>query len=189
MKIRRVQNGAVLIVALIMLVLITLTGVSTAALIRDNTQVIQNFESRATAKSAAMSALQQALARGTLVSTGTAFTSPCADARTTCIDANGDGASVVGQDILVTLSAVSCVMAIEKSKDDIDGFVSSEDSSCTQGVDFNNPTVTNLCAEAVWEVSATAEDPITGATSTVRQGLATSTTIVDLQNICGISGT
>ena len=62
------QHGAVLIVALILLVLITLTGVSTASLINSNTKVLDNFEARAAVESAAISALQQALARGTPVS-------------------------------------------------------------------------------------------------------------------------
>ena len=97
------QHGAVLIVALILLVLITLTGVSTASLINSNTKVLDNFEARAAVESAAISALQQAIARGTLVSTDVVFANPCTTSRTTCIDANGDGALVAGQDILVIL--------------------------------------------------------------------------------------
>ena len=124
------QSGAVLIVALIMLIIITLTGISTAALIKDNTQVIQNFEARASVKSAALSGLQQAIARGTLLSSGVVFASPCTTSRTTCIDANGDGTLVVGQDILVTVSAVSCILTVEKSKADLDPFASAADESC-----------------------------------------------------------
>lgn len=185
------QSGAVLIVALIMLIIITLTGISTAALIKDNTQVIQNFEARASVKSAALSGLQQAIARGTLLSSGVVFASPCTTSRTTCIDANGDGTLVVGQDILVTVSAVSCILTVEKSKADLDPFASAADESCITLVSQTDGTYSpqNVCAEVVWEVDALSEDPVTGSSTTVRQGMATTSPITDIANVCSASGT
>ena len=165
------QHGAVLIVALIILVLITLTGVSTASLINSNTKVLDNFEARAAVESAAISALQQAIARGTLVSTDVVFANPCTTSRTTCIDANGDGALVAGQDILVTISEVKCISAAIISNDELDLFSSPQMKvALLVSRRSGNPNNDSLCAEVVWDVAATAVDPITGASSTVRQG-------------------
>ena len=169
------QHGAVLIVALILLVLITLTGVSTASLINSNTKVLDNFETRAAVENAAISALQQAVARGTLVSTDVVFANPCTTSRTTCIDANGDGALVAGQDILVTISEAKCISAAIISNDELDPFSSEQDASCYQPPQVGSANNDSLCAEATWDVAATAVDPITGASSTVRQGLSTRT--------------
>lgn len=169
------QRGVVLVVALILLVLVTLTGVSTASLINGNTKVLENYESRAAVKSAAISALQQAIARGTLVTTGVVFSNPCTTARTTCIDANGDGAAVAGQDILVTISQIKCLTAAVISNDDLDLFTSVEDQSCYQPPVLGVAGNPSLCAEAAWDVEAIAVDPITGASVRVRQGLSTRT--------------
>jgi len=183
------QHGAVLIVALILLVLITLIGVSTASLINSNTKVLANFEGRAAVKSAAISALQQAIARGTLVSSDVVFANPCTTSRTTCIDANGDGALVAGQDILVTISDIKCISAAIISNDELDVFSSLEDQSCYQPPQAANPgNNDSLCAEATWDVAATAVDPITGASSTVRQGLSTRTQANLISTACNSSG-
>ena len=179
MKSKVKQRGAVLIVALVMLVLITLTGVSTASLIRDNSRVLQNFETRAAVRNAAISALQQAIARGTLVSTGTVFTSPCTTARTVCIDADGDGSTVAGQDIEVTIGTLRCVSATILRNDELNVFTSAEDASC-----YQPQQIFSLCAEAVWDVEATAVDPVTGASSTVRQGLSTRTPANTVSSAC-----
>jgi len=162
------QQGAVLLVALVMLVIITLIGVSTASVIRDNGAVLINFEARAAVRNAAISALQQVVARGTIVSTGVVFSSPCSGARTVCIDADGDGSAVAGRDIEVTIGALRCVSATLIRNDDLNVLTSPVDASC-----YQPQQVFSLCAEAIWDVEATAFDPVTGAKTTVRQGLST----------------
>lgn len=180
----RPQSGAVLLVALVMLIVITLTGVTTAALIQDNNLVIQNFESRAALKSAALSGLQQALARGTIVSTGVVFTSPCSTARTVCIDSNGDEALVSGKDIEVTIGPLKCLLAPEQGLDDIDGF-DSDQASCQGGVTGNDLSGAFLCRDATYEVEAVAIDPVTAGSVSVRQGIATTTSVLKLDQLCG----
>lgn len=177
MSLQAGQSGAVLLVALILLILITLTGVSTASLIQANTVVLANFEARANARNAAVSALQQAIAKGTLVG-GTVFTQACTDTRAVCIDSNGDRDSIKGEDIQVTLGAIECISASVIRNEDLDVFTSPEDASCYQ------PGVFSLCAEAVWQVEAVASDPVTGATSSVRQGLSTRTEANLLSTAC-----
>lgn len=168
---RAKQAGAVLLVALIMLILVTIAGVSTASLIQDNTKVLQNFEARASVRSAALSALQEAIAYGEVVNdpTAPAFASPCDGDRTLCIDASGSESPATDDGIEVTLGDIKCISASVIRNEKLDVFTSAADASCYQ------PGILSLCAQAVWEVEATAFDPVTGAATTVRQGLSTRT--------------
>jgi archaellum component FlaG (FlaF/FlaG flagellin family) len=178
------QAGAVLLVALIMLILVTIAGVSTASLIQDNTKVLQNFEARASVRSAALSALQEAIAYGAVVNDpGKPFLSPCDGFRTLCIDASGSESPAIGDDIEVTLGALKCISASIIRNEELDVFTSAADASCYQ------PGILSLCAQAVWEVEATAFDPVTGAATTVRQGLSTRTKANLISTACsGLSG-
>ena len=168
---RQPQSGAVLLVALIMLILVTLTGVTTASLIQDNTKVLQNFEARANVRSAALSALQEAIATADASTTplatfqNTPFLAPCVGTKTLCLYANGAKTGTLSPDdgIAVTLGTVECISASIIRNEELDVFTSPTDASCYQ------PGIFSLCAEAIWEVEATAEDRVTGARTTVRR--------------------
>jgi hypothetical protein len=91
-------------------------------------------------------------------------------------DVTGDEAA----DITVTVEApVKCVQGypIESSRLDL---TKQEDVACTIGVGETNQTLGvegastgySYCAETVWEVRATATDPVTNAKADITQGVA-----------------
>ncbi|MDB4299614.1 hypothetical protein N9928_01010 [bacterium] len=168
-NIKSTQRGVVLVVALIMLMLVTITGVVTANLIRSNLVVVQNFEARAAARAAALSAIQQALADPSFLGGG---------AYTVGIDLLGDG---VISDLTVTLSAPTCISTKILRNAELDILGNSNDASCYQ------PGLYSLCADAIWETTVTALDLTTGARIELRQGIASRTSKNLLATACDIS--
>ena len=145
-----------MVVALIMLAIVTLIGTVSANIVMGNLRVVQNIEARAVAKSAAMSAIQAAISDPDVLLRGE---------RQFRFDLTGDLSA--GADALnVTLSQPKCVSV----KPILNGELLQRSDEllekCLSGVDG-----VSECVDAVWEVTVTAVDPVTGARVIVRQGL------------------
>ena len=95
---------------------------------------------------------------------------------TRCFDMTGDSLS---DDMSVSLSQPECVSAIPVRNATLDVWGDEDDASCYQ------PGVYSLCADALWEVTMTASDQVTGARVTVRQGLTTRTSVNLIAAACG----
>lgn len=175
---RRSQSGIVLVVALIMLLMVTLIASVSSNLVQTNLKVVQNIEARAAVRNAARSALQEAIAYGKFTDTinGTPFVSACGSANIKCFDINGDG---VVDDIKVTLTDITCLAARLIKNDELDAVNSPQEASCYQTQD-----VYSLCADAVWQVTATAVDEVTGAQVVITQGVSTRTTRNQISVAC-----
>jgi hypothetical protein len=170
------QSGAVLMVTLVMLIMVTLLGVASANLVQSNLKVVENIEARSAARNAALTALQEAIALGELLEGDLAFSTSCqSNTYARCLDLSGDN---VTDDIVVRLDTPECISAAPVKNSQLDVFASAADASCYQ------PGVYSLCADAVWEVTAVAVDNLTGARVEVRQGLSTRTTVNLISAAC-----
>lgn len=173
----RAQRGVVLLITLIMLTAVTLIGSVSASIVIGNAQVVQNTEARAVVKNNALSALQEAiLTRGFLEGEG-AFVVGCQGSRyARCFDMNGDN---VADNMIVTLSEPKCISAIPVRNSSLKVWSNAREASCYQ------PGIYSLCADALWEVTAIAEDQVTGASVEIRQGLRTRTSANLVSAACG----
>lgn len=169
---RNSQQGAVLVVALIMLLLVTLMAVSGFNLTQTNLQVVQNMQSRELAVHAAGSALEEAISSTKIVSSPTAlFSVSCGASNSKCYDVNGDGVN----DITVAVSAPSCVIVSNIKNNDL---VMPQDAACF------SPGVNSLCVNAVFELTATATDNLTGAQAVMTQGVGMRASVNKVSSIC-----
>jgi Tfp pilus assembly protein PilX len=153
------QGGAVLIVSLIMLILITMFVVIAYKFSSTNLKSVNNMQTRAEAIAAANKAMEQ------VIGSWDFSTPPSADQINVDIDNNGSN------DYVVNVAAPVCVKAVAVSTP------SAADSECptnTEGLTVCAPTTATLY-NVLWELDATA----TGTTGTkvrVRQGISKSLT-------------
>lgn len=171
------QSGLVLMVSLIMLTLVTMIVVASANVVMGNLNVVQNIEVRAAAKSAALSAMQEAILTPGFMEGNKAFVTGCqGSAFTKCFDMTGDD---LPDDMSVTLTQPICIAAHPIRNSALNVWEDPDDASCYQ------PGVYSLCANAQWEVTITAEDAVTGARVVIRQGLTTRAPVNLIQTACG----
>jgi Tfp pilus assembly protein PilX len=166
------QRGAVLVIGLIMLLLVTLMVVAGFNLTQTNLQAAQNMESRRLAFSAASSALEEAISSAKIVTSPAAlFSVGCGQANSKCYDVNGDTID----DITVAVDVPSCVIITAIKNNDL---VMPRDASCfVSGVN-------SLCVNAVFELKATATDNLTGAQAVITQGVGMRASKNNVSGIC-----
>jgi len=153
------QGGAVLIVSLIMLMLITMFVVVAYRFSSTNLKSVNNMQTRAEAIAAANKAMEQ------VIGSWDFSTPPSADQINVDIDNNGSN------DYVVNIATPVCVKAVAVSTP------SAADSECptnAEGLTVCAPATANIY-NVLWELDATA----TGTTGTkvrVRQGISKSLT-------------
>ena len=157
------QQGIVLVMSLIMLFLVTLLSITSVNVVNSNIRVVQNFESRNNARSAAISAVQ------------TAIMSPGFWQRELVLDNTDDGMRVV-------VGKPMCMSAkpIPEAAQDI------VDHDLKQQVCYQPGTVA-LCSYGQWQVTSTAYDQVTGAKYVFKQTLKTTTETSLIASACGPS--
>lgn len=172
-RIKKSQCGAVLVVALIMLLLVTLMAVSGYKLTQGNLMVIGNMESRDQAVAAATDALEDLMSTSLFVTNpANMVLSPCGAANRKCYDINGDGVN----DIEVSFSAPTCQTVKPLRTSELK--MPAQASCVIQDSEYS------MCADSIWEVQATAVDTLTGAKAVVRQGVALLVLINDVETAC-----
>ena len=170
------QGGFVLVIALIMLLAVTLLVVTGSNLAQSNLKVVQNLESRDMARSAALSAIEEAVSSARFTTSPEAiFSVSCEQENQKCYDVNGDGID----DITVQVAPPRCVNVTPIPNSALDVFNSPAQASC-----FLPPAVYSMCANSVWEFTATATDDMTGAEVAVRQGVSVLTTLNAVDTAC-----
>lgn len=169
------QRGAVLLVALIMLLLVTLLAVSGFNITQTNLKVVQNMESRNQAKSAANAAIEEAISSVQFLNTPkSVFQTSCEQANRKCYDVNGDGKS----DVAVVMDVPTCVIVLPIKNSELNEDNAADASCYIQG------SQNSMCVNTVWEMRATATDAVTGAVVTVRQGVAVRATSNNVATTC-----
>lgn len=174
---RRKQGGAVLVVSLIMLLLVTVMAISSFNLSQTNLKVVGNLESRAQAEAFAQAAIDEAISTALFASgSPNVFLNSCAP-NTKCYSVgSGEAAGVT-----VTLESPRCVRVrtIRNSELDADRLT---DRQCFVGGQENS-----LCAEVTWELRAAALDGVSGARATVRQGVSMRSALNDVLSTCPVN--
>ena len=155
------QEGMILVLSLITLLLVTLLGVTSVNVVNSNMKVVQNFEARNNARSAAISAVQVAMM------------SPGFWQRDLELTQNFEG-------MRVEVSKPQCMAAkpINEAAQDI------VDHDLKEKVCFQ-PGSNALCSYGQWQVTSTAYDEVTGAKYVFKQTLKTTTETSLIASACG----
>ena len=166
------QQGAALIVSLIMLILISLLAVASFRLGKSDLQIVGNMQQRKQALSAAQQTIEQVISSTQFTATPTnAVFNPCITQNTACVDVNGDGAPDVNVGIVVLCNAIQPILnaALNFSNPNDAGCLigSGQDTGVTGAANGNS-----MCSSSVWDVQATAVDQVTSAQYVVDQGVA-----------------
>lgn len=178
---RRPQRGSTLVVSLIMLTLLTILALATLSTGRGSLLVGANAQARAVTQAAAQQVINQVISNRTFAESPDNVLDPstcpsalAAPPNSRCVDINGDGRTMV----LVSLSpAPRCVQMRPIPTSELD-LTDSEDLGCTQGLNslgsgiVGAGALASLCARTLWEITAVASDPTTGARSTLVQGVS-----------------
>lgn len=179
------QNGATLLVSLIILILMTLLGVSSFLLGKSSMQTVGNMQQRNEALAAAQETIEETVSKKQFFETPTnAVPNGCA-ANTKCVDVNADGKS----DVTVVLATPKCVQA-QIIQNSALNFADAEDAGCAVGAQQglfgieDAATGNSICANSLWELSAEATDDITESKVTVTQGAAVRVSTDNIASSC-----
>ena len=189
------QQGATLILVLIMLIMLTLFAVSAMNTGTMNLKVVGNMQARSEALEASQWMIDSVISSTQFVSSPTnAVPNPCGGTpNTLCTDVNGDGVA----DYTTTLTpAPACVQARAIKIGELNLAPTSEDLACVQaqaqgtfGVAGAAGSGDSLCASTVWEITAqTLAAGTTAATSNVNmtttQGVSVRVKALDMAANC-----
>lgn len=168
----RRQRGATLMVGLIMLVLLLLMAVSAFNLSRTNTAVVGNMQNKQEATNAAIQVTEMVISSTQFIDTPANALANTCGTNQACIDVNGDSSS----DVTVTLSPTPCIKKIQVIKNANLDMTKAQDAPCALGVTqalgvAGAVTGNSLCADSVWEITASAADATTQAASVVITGV------------------
>ena len=182
------QRGAVLLVGLVMLVLVTLAAVTSYNLARGGMQVVTNMGYRNDTAAAAQQAIETAISSIAFADTPTSVffdNGACGDLNSRCYDVNGDGAD----DLVVSLTPPpACRTGRVLSTQELD-VTNSEDLGCTVSASqtFGVAGTTepaSLCAQTMWDVRAVATDEATRSRVAIVQGVALRVPSGDIATAC-----
>lgn len=187
------QRGVTLLVGLVMLVLLLLMAISAFNMSRTNTAIVGNLQSRQEAVNAAMQVTEQAISSTQFIDTpDNALSGTCGATQVgpnqTCVDVNSDGTP----DVTVSLSPQPCIKKIQVIKNAQLDILNPNDAACAVGVSQSlgvSGAVTgdSLCANSVWEITASAADAVTEAVSVVQTGVAvrvSADAALDITKVC-----
>jgi Tfp pilus assembly protein PilX len=171
---RQRQQGATLLVALIMLTVLMMFLVSSLSTSTTNLKVVGNMQSKNEALNAAQEAIETVISTPLFIANpSSAVLNPCGTANTLCTDVTGDGTP----EYTTTLTPEPrCITVIpitnaELHMNDVG------DQACALGTQgqftgvAGAATGNSLCAKTVWEITAETVGPATGASVRVTQGV------------------
>lgn len=177
----RSQQGVVLVVGLMVLLMVTLMAVSGFNLTQSNLKVVGNMESREQAMNAANAAIEEAVSATLFVSSpANIFATNCTGANTRCYDTNGDG----GNDVTVTLDVPRCVVVQPIKISELDLRDPQQAACVVQTAEGSAGNDISLCANSVWELRAVAVDNVTQAQAAVTQGISVKVALNDVATAC-----
>lgn len=187
MSTRKSQQGATLIVALIILTLLALLGLSAYQTSLTDLKASGNMQARTEALNSAQETIETVISSSQFVSTpANALATPCGAPNTYCSDYNGDG---VAEYTTRLTPAPACVTAKVIKAVELD-FSSSEDLGCVAGqsqqfgIAGAGGAGDSLCANTVWQITAEASSPVSGAKVTVSQGVGIRVGVDDMAGSC-----
>lgn len=169
----RRQDGSILVIAVILLMLLTLMTITAFRLDKGNLQIVGNAQQKVQDMAAAQAAIEQTISSAQFAATPTnAVPRPCNGiANTTCTDVNGDGINDVTVVVLPKCVSSQVIPNASLNLSDAD------DQVCTLGVNQDFATSgtsqsSSLCANMLWDIQAAATDATTSAQVVANQGVA-----------------
>lgn len=165
------QQGMTLFVALVLLVMVTMFALSAMRVSNTNLKVVSSMQGRNESTAAAQSAIEQ------LISSGNFTVNPAATPPVD-VDVDGDGAPEYTVQFAPT---PSCLRSRETPTVTLD-IMNPSDRGCFGSGKIGGST--SMCADTIWEVTATTSDPVTSARTTVRQGLSMRVAKSEALNTC-----
>ena len=189
------QQGATLMIALIMLIMLTLFAISAMNTSTTNLKVVGNMQAQAEALASSQAAIESVISTTAFTTTpANAVASPCGGIpNNLCTDLNGDGTPELRTVIIPT---PSCTQGRPQKISELVLTATSEDLACVQaqaqgtfGVSGSSGTGDSLCGQSVWDITArTLAEGATVANSpvnvTVTQGVALRIRALDLATNC-----
>jgi hypothetical protein len=166
------QRGLTLFVALIILVMVTLLVVSAFRVSNTNLKIVSGMQGRQEALASAQAAIEQVLSDDFFTENPTIVAATPID-----VDINGDAAA----DFTVTMGTPRClrtapvVMGSPPTQLQLD---------CAGSSRFPGATTPTWCSNTIWELSATTDDKLTAAKTTVRQGVGMTVEITNAKTAC-----
>jgi len=163
------QRGATLIVGLVMLVLLTLLGVTAFNTSTSQFRVVGNMQFQSEATAAAQAALNEVLSKGSY------FIEPATAPTSRAIDINGDGLG----DYTVALSPPCLLSAVTITVAELNPAIE-DDLKCLGGVVGEHTGVMGQatgaalseCSRVMWRLNASVTDPFTKARAEIIEGAA-----------------
>jgi len=185
----RKQRGAVLLVGLVMLVLVTIAAVTSYNLSRSGLQAVSNMGYRNDVAAAAQQAIEDAISSIAFAEKPAAvfeLSGGCGgNPNGRCYDIDGDGV----EDLEVALEPnPECRVGRVLRTQELD-LTNPEDLGCSvsAGQSFGVVGTTqpaSLCAQTLWNIRAVAEDRTTRARTAVSQGVSVRVPSGDLSTAC-----
>lgn len=194
------QNGAALVIGLIMLVLMTLMAISAFHLGTSQTQIVANAQYKNEGVAAAQIAIDTVLSSTNFtINPASAITnSNCGNGSTNilCVDSNGDGTNDVTVNITgpvdpstgVRAVNPTCIAAAPIPVSALD-LSKPNDLACSAGTQQTFGTAgstsgNSLCANSTWEIDAQAVDSVTNTTVEVDQGVGVRIATTAMTQFC-----
>ena len=166
------QTGAVLFIALVFLMMLTVMALTTFNLSRGTQQIVGNMSVRSQAFQTALQTSERAISTNRLVDHPTDLFG--SGSNTVAVDINGDGKTVIS----ATVDAPACV-SIQQVVDNKLDLGSERDLECA------NSAKNNLfCYDVLFQFRVRATDPVTHATSSVGQGASIRSQPASVRNVC-----
>lgn len=157
----RRQNGATLLIGLIMLVLLTLMAVTSFNLSKSNLEIVGNMQFRNETLRAAEEAVEVSISKPSTVSV----------ASTASVDVNGDGTPDVNVTITPTLMQANILKNSALNLNDPGELGCAVGQGQAFGI-VGAATGNSLCAQTVYDLKAVAVEPATNATVELHQGVS-----------------
>ena len=184
MKIRHKQQGVVLLIGMMMLILLTLMAVAAVKFGTANFTLVNNQQRRGEAVRAAEQVIDQIISNQEIAMTGGTNLFGTVN-NTVQVDINGDGTA----DYTVTVNAPVCIKRQVVSQS-ILNFAVPDDLACAKSVDQASLGVEgsaagdSLCSEVVWDVNAAAVDAFGQNSIAVVQGIGQRVATTKIATVC-----
>ncbi len=153
MKTRKNQRGVTLLLGLILLIMLTLLGVSAFNIGSSYFRIISNKQYQTEAMAAAQSAINQ------ILSSGNYFKAPATAPSSLQIDINGDGnpdyKATIARPCLLSSIAITIGELSASNADDLKCLGSSKSPTFWWS---SGPSTYSECARVTWRVTATVDD-------------------------------
>ena len=182
----RRQDGATLVIALIMLVVITLLAVSSLSTTNMNLKVVGNMQSRGEALHATQQAIETVISTPQFIANpANALLNPCGTSNTLCTDLNGDGTP----DYTTRLNPAPSCVTVKAIKASELNLSNAEDLGCSAGQAqqfgvAGAPSGESLCANTAWDITAETNATVSRTRVTVTQGVVVRINADDMASTC-----